>query len=65
MASSKQKELKKALVSSLNREMTPGEKEAQRRSFVYGNTHIENDAITRETVARAAESLANGDDTKS
>ena len=34
-------------------EMTPSELREQRRSFVYGNTHIENDAITREMVAEA------------
>jgi hypothetical protein len=33
------------------------EREQQRRSFAYGNTKIENDRITKETVARAAESL--------
>ena len=39
------------------REMTPAEQEAQRRSFAYGNTHFENERITRETVDRAAEEL--------
>ena len=34
-------------------EMTPTELREQRQSFVYGNTHIENDAITREIVAEA------------
>jgi hypothetical protein len=33
-------------------------REAQRQSFAYGNTHFENDAITRETVAQAAQMLA-------
>lgn len=32
-------------------EMTPTQLREQRRSFVYGNTHIENDRITREMVA--------------
>jgi hypothetical protein len=32
-------------------EMTPDQLREQRRSFVYGNTHIENDRITREMVA--------------
>lgn len=31
--------------------------ERQRRSFAYGNTHFENERITRETVDRAAEKL--------
>ncbi len=30
--------------------MTPEEERAQRRSFVYGNTRIENARITRELV---------------
>jgi hypothetical protein len=37
--------------------MTPAEKEQQRRSFAYGNTHIENSDITRKTVDDAAELL--------
>lgn len=36
---------------------TPEQWEAQRRSFVYGNTHLENQNITREMVDRAAEIL--------
>ena len=36
---------------------TPEEKEAQRRSFAYGNTKIENPRITREMVDRAADEL--------
>lgn len=35
-------------------EMTPEEKEAQRRSFAYGNTAIENPRITRKMVDDAA-----------
>ena len=33
------------------------EKEEQRRSFAYGNTHIENPRITRATVNEEAEAL--------
>ncbi len=33
------------------------EREAQRRSFAYGNTNIENDLITREMVDEQAELL--------
>jgi hypothetical protein len=36
-------------------EMSPGDKEAQRRSFAYGNAHIENDRVTREMIDAAAE----------
>lgn len=32
-------------------EMTPDQLGVQRRSFAYGNTHIENSRITREMVA--------------
>jgi hypothetical protein len=39
-------------------EMTDGDREAQRRSFVYGNTHIENERITRATIDRAAATIA-------
>lgn len=38
--------------------MSPTQREEQRRSFAYGTAKIENDNITRETVKRAAESLA-------
>ncbi|MBQ8101720.1 MAG: hypothetical protein IJ127_02235 [Afipia sp.] len=34
-------------------EMTPDQLREQRRSFAYGNTHIENDRITRKMVADA------------
>jgi len=33
------------------------EREAQRRSFAYGNTSIENERITREMIDEQAESL--------
>ena len=39
-------------------EMTPKQKEEQRRSFAYGNANIENDAVTRDVVNHAAEELA-------
>lgn len=37
--------------------ITKESREKQRRSFAYGNTKIENNRITRETVNRAAERL--------
>jgi len=37
--------------------MTPKELEEQRRSFAYGNTHIENSRITRNVVDEQAEKL--------
>jgi hypothetical protein len=39
------------------REFSAEEREAQRRSFAYGNTNIENPRITRETVDQQAEVL--------
>jgi hypothetical protein len=41
-------------------QMTPGQVAAQRQSFAYGNTHIENDSITREMVAEADRKLSKG-----
>jgi hypothetical protein len=38
--------------------MSPEEREAQRRSFAYGNSKIDNDAMTREAVDAAAESMS-------
>lgn len=37
--------------------MTQPEREAQTRSFAYGNTHLENQAITKADIDKAAESL--------
>lgn len=51
------KELEMLLDASRKRGATQDEEEAQRRSFAYGNTHFENERITRETVDRAAEEL--------
>ena len=36
---------------------TPEHREAQRRSFAYGNAAFENELITREMVDRQAEAL--------
>ncbi len=49
----------KALIEASQKAGMPSEeREAQRRSFAYGNTHFENPLITREMVDRAAESLS-------
>jgi len=45
------KELQELVDRTRKIEMTPGQLREQRRSFAYGNTHIENDRITREMVA--------------
>jgi hypothetical protein len=44
--------------------MTPAEREAQRRSFVYGNTGFENKRITRELVDKIADKLQQKTDRK-
>lgn len=36
---------------------TPEHREEQRRSFAYGNTHLENKDITREMIAEEADKL--------
>jgi hypothetical protein len=41
-------------------QMTPEQVAAQRQSFAYGNTHIENDRITREMVAEADRKIEQG-----
>ncbi|MGW9229231.1 hypothetical protein ACWGPT_00005 [Pseudorhizobium sp. NPDC055634] len=43
---------------------TKGDLEVQRRSFAYGNTHFENNKITREMVDRIADEMPYGTDAK-
>jgi len=50
--------LKKLLEVAKTAKPTPEQQEQQRRSFVYGNTHFENQLITREMIDREAEKLA-------
>jgi hypothetical protein len=50
-------DLKKLLEAAKRAKPTPEHREEQRRSFVYGNTHLENESITREMVAHEAEKL--------
>jgi hypothetical protein len=50
--------LKKLIEAAKAARPTPEHREEQRRSFVYGNTHFENELITRELVDRMAEKLA-------
>ena len=44
--------------------MTDAQEREQRLSFVYGNTHIENERITREMVAAADEKVAREDEAR-
>lgn len=50
-------DLQKLIDASRGRPMSEAEKEAQRRSFAYGNAHIENDRVTREMVDEAAKKI--------
>ena len=48
-----------ALIEKAKRvHMSVQQMRAQRLSFVYGNTHIENERITREMVAEADERVS-------
>lgn len=49
--------LQKLIDASRGKVMTEAEKEAQRRSFAYGNAHIENERVTRQMVDEAAEKI--------
>jgi len=51
-------DLKKLLALARKAEMTLESKEKQRISFAYGNANIENQDVTRETVAKMAKKLA-------
>lgn len=50
-------DLKRLIDLARTVEMSPEQREEQRQSFAYGNTHIENQRITRETVANAAQEI--------
>lgn len=51
------KDLEKLVEKARSISMSPDAEREQRRSFVYGNTHIENSRITRELVAEVDEQL--------
>jgi hypothetical protein len=51
------KHLEVLIEASRRRPFPIEEREAQRRSFAYGNTKIENDLITREMINEADERL--------
>ena len=55
------KDLEQLVNQARTIEMTPEHREAQRRSFVYGTTKLENEYITQELVNEVGEELrANG-----
>lgn len=47
------------IAKARDHKMSPAEREAQRRSFVYGNVHLSNPNVTREVVEKAAIRLNN------
>ncbi len=48
------KKIAEKLLSNSEKEMSAAQKETQRVSFAFGNTYIENDAMTRKAVEQAA-----------
>jgi len=50
-------ELQQLLDAAKNVEITPEQKEEQRRSFVFGNANIGNPRVTRKMVDEEAEAL--------
>ena len=51
-------ELKDLLEAARAKPMTDADSEAQRRSFAYGNAHIENSRVTRAMVNEAAQAIS-------
>jgi hypothetical protein len=49
--------LRELLEAAKATKISPEQSEAQRRSFAYGNTKIENSRITRDTIDKEAEKL--------
>lgn len=49
--------LQELIKASRSQPMSDRQKEAQRRSFAYGNAHIENDRVTKAMVDAAAEKI--------
>ena len=49
--------LEQLISAARNTQMTDEQREKQRQSFAYGNTHFENEHITRDTVKRASQLL--------
>ena len=50
-------ELQLLIDAARTRPFSEAEREAQRRSFAYGNAKIENDRVTREMIVEADEEI--------
>lgn len=48
-------DIRSLLDAARARPMSPADRETQRRSFAYGNAHIENARVTRQMVDDAAD----------
>jgi hypothetical protein len=55
------KSLEQLIEVARQHRITPEEHDAQVRSFVYGNTHLENETITRSDVDHAVDALKAND----
>jgi hypothetical protein len=53
----RQRRLQKLLDLVRDYEMTPEEREAQRRDFAYGNVRLSNPEVTREMVDKVADEM--------
>ncbi len=50
--------LQRLIEIALRIDMTPQQRERQRRSFAYGSARIENERVTQQMVNEAAEKLS-------
>jgi len=55
------KSLEELVIRARKITMTQAQLRKQRRSFAYGNTHFENERITREMVAEADQKIETRD----
>jgi hypothetical protein len=53
----KETELQQLLDAAKKLDVSPEQKEEQRRSFAFGNANIENPRVTRQTIDEEAEAL--------
>jgi hypothetical protein len=51
------KNLETLIAKSRSVSLSPSQKERQRQSFAYGNAKIENERVTRDTIAKEAQAL--------
>ena len=56
-----QEDLQYLIEEARGHHITEEERDAQIRSFAYGNTHLENESITRADIDKAVDSLKGSD----